>query len=257
MTFWAVTIAVLFITVIPLILGIKAYKSEKMRYGYIGVVISIAGIALSLHLANIWQILPDYGVAKFFFVILLAVLGNGAPMLYAYCEECGDLEDPLIIFGIPFLICAFGLFVAAPIEHNIAYNNKIETTTYTEIAPETIELISLNSGMGVEGSMSVSGNMFAVVGSGYVNSEPVYFYYHRNENGAIIRSYVPSASNISQIFDVLGTNEQAYLQIINTIEMTTNNNVSPAEITKRVIKTQYNFYVPTNTVPVEFELNLN
>ena len=69
MTFWAVTIAVLFITVIPLILGIKAYKSEKMRYGYIGVVISIAGIALSLHLANIWQILPDYGVAKFFFVV--------------------------------------------------------------------------------------------------------------------------------------------------------------------------------------------
>ena len=257
MTFWAITIAVILITVIPLVLWIIGYESDQMRYPLIGVVISIAGIALSLHLANIWQILPDYGVAKFFFVILLAVLGNGAPMLYAYYEEYGDLEDSLVIFGIPFLICAFGLFVADTIEYNIAYNNKIETTTYTEIAPETIELISLNSGMGVEGSMSVGGNMFAVVGSGYVDSKPVYFYYHRNENGAIIRSYVPSDSNTSQIFDVLGPNDRAYLQIVNTIEMTTNNNVSPAEITKRITKTQYNFYVPTNTVPVEFELNLN
>ena len=257
MTFWAVTIAVLLITIIPLIFWISAYNSDKMRYAFIGVIISIAGIVLSLHLANIWQILPDYGVAKFFFAILLAILGNVTVMAFSYYEETWDSEAPLTILGITLFICAVIIFIAGNIEYDIARNKKIETTTYTEIAPETIELISLNSGMGVEGSMSVGGNMFAVVGSGYVDSKPVYFYYHRNENGAIIRSYVPSDSNTSQIFDVLGPNDRAYLQIVNTIEMTTNNNVSPAEIIKRITKTQYNFYVPTNTVPVEFELNLN
>lgn len=257
MTFALIGIALLMITIIPLIFWIKAYKSEKMRYGFIGVVISILGIVLSLYLASRWQILSDYKVMKVFIGILLAVLGNAPVMAYSWYEEEWELDGPLTILGLPLFICALGVLVAGPIEHSIAYNNKIETKTYTEIAPENIELISLNSGMGVEGSMSVVGNIFAVVGSGYVNSEPVYFYYHRNENGAIIRSYVPSASNISQIFDVIGPNEQAYLQIINTIEMTTNNNVSPAEITKRVINTEYNFYVPKNTVPVEFEMNLN
>lgn len=257
MTLLTIVIAVLVITVIPLIFWIYAYRSDEMWYAFIGVIISIIGIVFSLHLASVWQILPDYGVAKIFFAILLAILGNVPVMAFSSYEETWDIEVSLTILGIPLFICAVIIFIAGNIEYDIVRNKKIETTTYTEIAPETIELISLNSGMGVEGSMSVVGNMFAVVGSGYVNSEPVYFYYHRNENGAIIRSYVPSDSETSQIFDVLGPNDQAYLQIVNTIEMTTNNNVSPAEITKRVIKTQYNFYVPTNTVPVEFELNLN
>ena len=256
MTFWAITIAVILITVIPLVLWIIGYESDQMRYPLIGVVISIAGIALSLYLANIWQIFPDYGVSKFFFAILLAVLGNGPVITYCHYEENFDSEAVIHFMGI-IAVSVILVVSAIGLENIIVYNDNIEITTYTEIAPETIELISLNSGMGVEGSMSVGGNMFAVVGSGYVDSKPVYFYYHRNENGAIIRSYVPSDSNTSQIFDVLGPNERAYLQIVNTIEMTTNNNVSPAEITKRITKTQYNFYVPTNTVPVEFELNIN
>ena len=256
MTFALIVIALLLITIIPLIFWIKAYRTQKMRYGFIGVAISILGIGLCLYFASSWQILSDYNVTKIFIGFVLAVLGNGPVLVYYHYEEYFDSEA-FQIFAAIFVACMTCVIISSGVEAYVVQSNNIETTIYTEIAPENIELISLNSGMGVEGRMNVGGNMFAVVGSGYVNSEPVYFYYHRNENGAIIRSYVPSDSKTSQIFDVLEPNEQAYLQIINTIEMKTDNNVSPAEITKKVIKTEYNFYVPKNTVPVEFEMNLN
>lgn len=92
---------------------------------------------------------------------------------------------------------------------------------------------------------------------GYVDNEPIYFYYHRDKDGAIIRSYVPSDKEITKIYDTLGAYDQAYLQIVNTVEVKTDNNTTPAEVKEKIVDTKYHFYVPKDCVPINFEMSLN
>lgn len=154
-----------------------------------------------------------------------------------------------------FVLIAFILPCLIYEAHSTTYESKLEKIIYTKT--ERIELISLNTGIEIEGNMHIDGNLFNIVGSGYVESNPVYFFYHRNTNGGIIRSYVTSDSKTSQILDVLSPEENAYLEIVNNVLKTTNNNVSPAQITEKIIETKYNFYVPKISVSDEFELNLH
>ena len=69
MTVCAIILAVLLITVIPLIFWIKGYKSQEGWFVGTGVAISMAGVLLSLFIfSHIW---PGYLFNKFCFLFLL------------------------------------------------------------------------------------------------------------------------------------------------------------------------------------------
>ena len=62
----------------------------------------------------------------------------------------------------------------------------------------------------------------------------------------------------TKVFETLVAGEKPYFEIVSTVEVQTNNNVSPAKVTENVVKTEYHLYTPDDDyLPRTIYMNFN
>ena len=91
-----------------------------------------------------------------------------------------------------------------------------------------------------------------LIGSEIVNETPMYFYYCRDEDGALVRRNLERNERVTKIFDVLNEGEEPYLRIMNEVEITTDNSGVESNETEEILSIMYYLYVPKGTRVAEF-----
>ena len=253
MTFWAVLFPILFIVVFPMILFVK-FREHPISI--LGVFISMCGFFYSHFWWKDAQLLPEYAFTRtlIFIIMLISTIGIG------FC--CMESNVKQRYFGIKWLAMILVLVIgvtysSAVYEHGEAiYQKNIEISTYTKT--ERYELLSFNL---EDDNEQIEKTEDSEIFLGLDRESKILYwcFFYRNDKGAKVMYCLDGEKlDTTKVFETLVAGEKPYFEIVSTVEVQTNNNVSPAEVTENVIKTEYHLYTPDDDyLPRTIYMNFN
>lgn len=227
-----------------------------------------------IRLCNTYQLFTSDKISRFYTFLAMFVMTLGFGVIYKESEN-----DPDRSFVLRLYLCfAVVLFVATvfftpynPFENgfsekdmimqpkseeiNAVYQQNVEVTIYTQT--EKYELLSLKVEDDEE-QVEKTEDSKIFIGIDRDNKILYWCFFYKNDKGTTEMCCLDGEKfDTIEIFENLESGEEPYLEVVSTVEVQTNNNCSPAQVTETVIKTEYHLYAPKDYLPDSIFMNFN
>lgn len=263
MAFWLVTLAILLVVVFPAVLYCATWYSKRKEFFVIGVIISLIGIFVFEWLCNITQTFSNIPLSRW----LTLMLASAGTLVFGFIfnEDERSGMGVCIVAYLSMMISIIALLAyvsisveisASKLETTTTYQQNIEISTYTKT--EIYELLSFNLEDDNE-QIEKTEDSEIFLGLDRENKILYWCFFYRNDKGAKVMYCLDGEKlDTTKVFETLVAGEKPYFEIVSTVEVQTNNNVSPAEVTENVIKTEYHLYTPDDDyLPRTIYMNFN
>ena len=245
-TILTVMVAILLIVLLPLYIYVKACGEKKSKVVFvIGILISIFGVFASEWLFNTYQLFTSYQFSRSCVFWAMFVLTLGFGVLYKDSENDPDRSFALRLYSciavVLFVVTVFftqyiplenGLsereMIMQPKDEEIeaVYQQNVEVTTYTQT--ERYELLSLKIEDDEE-QVEKTEDSKIFIGIDRDNKILYWCFFYKNNNGTTEMCCLDGEKfDTIEIFENLESGEEPYLEIVNTVEVQTDNNYSPS-----------------------------